>query len=429
MFASCTALQKTTLQLPQKSIETYLLTQDMEFSIQVAASIEAVAAEWDAAAPAHNIFLQRSYLCALEQFPPEKMSFRYAVVYRHLQPIGVVYVQRFQLNLDESNQQKDEEEKTGACILKIVGKALKKWVMRRADYTVLIAGNLLLTGEHGFYFHPDLHADRALQLAHKSVDLIQKLWEREAGKIHLQLFKDFPVAPDQPQFPVRQQLPHWGFHQFQMQPSMQLRIQWKSFDDYLNAMTSKYRVRARRAFKKGTELQKRELSLEEIRQHQPRIHELYQIVANNAGFNAFWLHPHYFTALQEQLGERFRLVGYFHQDQLVAFRTTILNGKELEAHFLGVDDHYNREYQVYLNILYDLIGAAIYHQVEYLDFARTALEIKSSVGAVAHDMECFIRHRNRISNALLHLLIRYLSPKEEWQPRHPFGGHEEAEHA
>lgn len=410
------ALQQLALQLPQKNIVTYQVPQIADYSIQVSACIADVAMQWDKAAPADNIFLQSRYLQALEQFPPEKMSFQYGVVYYHQDPVGVIYAQRFHVNLDESNQ--NTEAPTSACILRTIGRAFKKWILRRADYNIIICGNLLLTGEHGFYFNPAVPAERTTELAQRGLELFQNLWEQAQPKIHIQLFKDFSEEHDHQK--MTRQLGHFGYHRFQMQPAMRMGIHWSTFDDYLNAMGSKYRVRARRAFKKAAGISKRELTIAEMEAYQPRIYELYKSIADGAGFNAFLLHPHYFTALKQFLGDRYQMVGYFMEDQLVAFRTTILNGEELEAHFLGVDEHYNREHQIYLNILYDLVGAGIYHQVKYIDFARTALEIKSSVGAVAAQQDCYIRHRNRLSNALLNLLIRYLSPKEEWTPRHPF---------
>jgi hypothetical protein len=92
----------------------------------------------------------------------------------------------------------------------------------------------------------------------------------------------------------------------------------------------------------------------------------------------------------------------------------------MDAHFLGVDASYNREHQVYLNILYDLVNLGIESQSERIDFARTALEIKSSVGAVSQDLLCFFKHRNTISSKFIQVVFDNLNPKEEWQPRQPF---------
>ncbi|MBK6950002.1 MAG: hypothetical protein IPH16_19740 [Haliscomenobacter sp.] len=53
-------------------------------------------------------------------------------------------------------------------------------------------------------------------------------------------------------------------------------------------------------------------------------------------------------------------------------------------------------------------------------FARTALEIKSSVGAVARPARVYLAHVNPFLNCLLPYAVRLVEPKEEWTPRHPF---------
>ena len=50
---------------------------------------------------------------------------------------------------------------------------------------------------------------------------------------------------------------------------------------------------------------------------------------------------------------------------------------------------------------------------------RTAAEMKSTVGAVAHDLVCYIRHRNGLSNQVIRPFIDYLKPSD-WTPRNPF---------
>ena len=51
----------------------------------------------------------------------------------------------------------------------------------------------------------------------------------------------------------------------------------------------------------------------------------------------------------------------------------------MDAHFLGVDNSFNRDYQVYLNILYDLVETAINRKAKHIDFARAAQVIKICV--------------------------------------------------
>ena len=201
---------------------------------------------------------------------------------------------------------------------------------------------------------------------------------------------------------------------------MALKPEWQQFEDYLAAMSSKYRVRAKRAAKKGQALSRRELNLAEIEAAQPQIHALYQKVAGNVNFNAFELHPQHFVQLKRELGPEYRLFAYYLNGQMVAFYTGIRHQNQLFAHFLGLDETLNHEYQIYLNILYDLVRLGLDWKLQSIDFARTALEIKSSVGALAEEMFCYIKHRNTLSNKFVQFLLDYMNPKEEWQPRHPF---------
>jgi hypothetical protein len=53
----------------------------------------------------------------------------------------------------------------------------------------------------------------------------------------------------------------------------------------------------------------------------------------------------------------------------------------MDTYFLGYDDSIQREKMLYLNMLYDMIAYSINKGFKEIIFARTALEIKSSVGA------------------------------------------------
>jgi len=212
------------------------------------------------------------------------------------------------------------------------------------------------------------------------------------------------------------------YTEFSMQPTMIFPIDksWNNFGDYLEALTSKYRVRVRRAFKKAKSLEKIEFSEELIHSYLSTIEKLYKKVADASDFNVVKLDVNYLLSLKKELGERFKLVGYFDEDELIAFYTTITNGNTLEAHYLGLESGYNRSYQLYLNILLEMVKESIEKQVGFLHFARTALEIKSSVGAEAFPLRCFVRHRNGWLNRLVPLFLGALNPKTEWIPRSPF---------
>ncbi len=397
------------------------------YQIQLASSISHLAEAWKKAAPQDNLFLQYDYLNALEQFPPEEMTFKYAIIYKEQEAVAVLYNQIFHLNVEASMQQNKEAEKLGEegstkpvrCIIKAFRDAMKRWFLKRAEFNLLICGNLLLTGEYGSYFVPSIKEAEQALILQRSLEFTQQVLDKEGTKISVHLLKDYATERSAE---LKENLQKQTYHPFLMQPSMylDLRPHWSSFEQYLEDMSSKYRVRAKRARKKGAAITKKILTLEEIQENEVEIYALYKSIADKAGFNAFLLHPQYFTMLQQHLGSRYRLTGYYIEGQLVAFYTAIFNGKEMDAHFLGVDEAFNREHQVYLNILYDLVNLGIESNAEHIDFARTALEIKSSVGAVSKDLLCFFKHRNTLSSKVIQLVFDSLNPKEEWQPRQPF---------
>ena len=92
----------------------------------------------------------------------------------------------------------------------------------------------------------------------------------------------------------------------------------------------------------------------------------------------------------------------------------------MDTYFLGYDESIQREKMLYLNMLYDMIAYSINKGFKEIVFARTALEIKSSVGAKPIKMYGFMEHSNPIFNYCLPKIFRYLEPETIWQERNPF---------
>jgi hypothetical protein len=71
-------------------------------------------------------------------------------------------------------------------------------------------------------------------------------------------------------------------------------------------------------------------------------------------------------------------------------------------------------------MLYNMTEFGIEHQFKKIIFGRTALEIKSSIGAKPVMMSGFIKHQNKIINKYIDKFFTRLEPKVAWQQRHPF---------
>jgi len=380
------------------------------FSLRFGARIDELGADWDFGGAASNLLLDRRYLRVLEQAPPAGIDFGYLLYYREGRPMGKAILQYIDFDAaTHLKAQREVDDREG------MEARVKRALARRLKYRVLVCGNLLFTGEHAYSFDQRfIKEPEALTLLRKSLD-----WLAARDPVDAVLIKDILASQGRR---VPAQFEASDYHRIAFQPNMvlDLRSEWRSLSDYLDSMTSKYRVRARRAFKKGKTLVRRDLSATEVAGLESQLFRLYRAVADEADFNLFHLHRRYFSYLKAQLPEHCRIRAYFQEEQLVGFYSTLQNGAVREAHFLGFDPQVNRDVQLYLNMLYDIIGEGLEAGDSAIVFARTAMEIKSSVGARAVDMDLLLRANNSWFNKLLPTLIHLLEPKVNWTPRHPF---------
>ncbi len=381
------------------------------FTVSFFSSIADLTTEWNSQA-GDDLFFNSAFLAALEAAPPSGTEYRYGLVKNNDNKIGIVYYQLKKINLYLSLRL---DIYTPNSFMDKVWHGVKSFLAKRVNQYALVNGNMTLTGSNGFRFDDSVPVDDRFSLVDEiSDELVSKL-KREKIKVKAILLKDYTEKE-------KSNITDWRYSEFQVQPNMILKIdqEWSSFDDYIMAMKSKYRVRVRRARKKAESLEKRQLSLEEIHSYADDISRLYKNVADQAGFNLFILPKNYFYSLQKQLGDNMKLVAYFEDGKMVGYFTNIYNSGELDAHFLGYDPVCNKKCQLYLNMLYDLVDDAILLKAHNLILSRTAMEIKSSIGAEAHEMYLYMRTINPVFNRAVSKALDYFKPKANWQPRSPF---------
>ncbi len=389
-----------------------------EYSFSIFENIHELSEDWDLAQPAKNTFLQKSYLSVIEENPPRGMKFRYLVFYKGYSPVGVAYCQISNFRPDASIKSSDTRDKY-PCIIRAMARYLKNMVASQFDHNLLVCGNLLLTGEHGFYFHPEqTEMQTNFRILEEALIKTQQSLEEQGLSMDAIFIKDVTAEHRLPS----RSLIDKSYREFTFHPNMILPIKsdWHLFEDYLAAITSKYRVRAKRAFRLSRELVHRELTTEQVHIFKNRLYELYRSVMDTASFNMVTLNENYIPSLKDKLNGQFRIFGYFADNDLVAYRTTISNFEDLEAHFLGFDQAVNRNSQIYLNMLFDTLRQGIEDKSHRIVYSRTAMEIKSSVGAKDFQMFCYIRANNKLTNTILPSLLEYLRPPDSWVARSPF---------
>ena len=224
-----------------------------------------------------------------------------------------------------------------------------------------------------------------------------------------------------------------GYNALPVDPVLEVSLpgHWKRTEDYLLDLTSKYRVRYRRARSKMEGLTSKPLSPADVSSYRTRIHELYRTTSTGASYNAAELSETYFPWLarrgtNERSGPNGAaryptyFVGYFDGDELIGFTSAIRNGPVLHAHYLGLEERYKQHHHLYHNMLYDLLERAIALRVDKLDYGRTALEIKSSVGAKPVHYACLVKARSPVLNYLIPRFTPAVYTPTPWTPRNPF---------
>jgi len=295
--------------------------------------------------------------------------------------------------------------------------SVRNFALKNFASHVLFVGNNMLTGQNAFVFDPNINETLAIKTLHKAINQLKKNLKSEGKKVHITSIKDFTATEIEPL-----QKEFKNNYTFSTQPNMVFEINenWKTEQDYIDALSKKYRDQYKRARKKADGIIKQKMSLEDIIQFEEIIYDLYFHVAKNAPFNTFFLARNHFSVFKEIMKDDFLFYGYFLDGNLIGFNTLIKNGTVMDTYFLGYDESIQREKMLYLNMLYDMIAYSINQGFKEIVFARTALEIKSSVGAKPVKMYGLITHSNALINHNISKFFNYLEPKTEWQERNPF---------
>ncbi|MEY3499441.1 MAG: hypothetical protein RL308_1110 [Bacteroidota bacterium] len=362
---------------------------------------------WDAYA-VKNVFLSKEYLHILEVSSPENMVCTFIGLFQGDELVGVALTQFIDLSAVRSFGERDHCVKT----------EIRNFAFKKFSSNVLVVGNNTLTGQNGFCFSENVSVADVLVALNNAVQAVKIQIQKKGQKVHLFIFKDFSET----QIPLFELPEFQSYFKFSTQPNMLFGIKkhWDSFDDYVLDLNKKYRDQYKRARKKADGITKRKLSLEDIANYKDRIFELYMDVANNAPFNTFYLPENHFGIFKKALKEKFLFYGYFNGGTLIGFNTLIKNGNDIDTYFLGYDEKCQREKMLYLNMLYDMIGYSINKGFNRIVFARTALEIKSSVGAKPEKMYGLMQHSNWFINLFIARLFRYFEPEMIWTERNPF---------
>ena len=358
---------------------------------------------WDDLSCDQNVYLSKAYLNCIEK-NHDSVLFSYIVMYdSNRRPIAFSTIQIVDFYLDSVNDSMED------FVVKIKNILRKLGVFPdRKAIKLLISGNLFVSGEHGIFINTKKDKHQIIKQLCKGLLRFVNEDKNLIESIDAFMLKDFL---DESLFIINE-LKQFNYHPFSVEPNMKLKLdpKWLGLADYLEAIKTKFRVKAKKALNQSSDLEAKDISAKEIGSYLPDMISLYEKVANSATFNLTHFNLNTYQDLKDKFGEKYIIRCYFLENKIVGFLSGIENQNFLDAHFVGIDYKFNRNYAIYQRMLYDFIEIGISKKLKGINFGRTASEIKSSVGAEPENLTIYLRHRKRFTNKLLKLFLFHVQP-------------------
>lgn len=277
---------------------------------------------------------------------------------------------------------------------------------KKKPFKLLICGNTFVSGEHGILIANGFDKKQIIKELAKAI--LNYVNSNDKYQIDAFLLKDFINES----LCITNELKDYNYHPFSVEPNMVLNLDknWITFDDYLQALKTKFRVKAKKALELSKNLVVKDVTKDNIGSVLFEMELLYKKVAKNASFNLSDFNLNTYKDFMNQLDNNYIINTYYLEDKMVGFMSGVINNDNLDAHFVGIDYSLNRELAIYQRMLYDYIKIAIDYNVKILNFGRTASEIKSSVGAEPQDLTMYLRHKKSITNKIIKLFLMRVQP-------------------
>ncbi|MBI1839897.1 MAG: GNAT family N-acetyltransferase [Verrucomicrobia bacterium] len=370
---------------------------------------------WDAVCAGQSLFLRREALRVVEESGPENLRPRYALAYDEGEPVAAVAAQIVELTGDRLRAVKTN---AGEGRMRLLKRALKPAAAasERMRQRMLVAGNLMSWGFHGIAFRPGLDPSDLWPAIGEALYRIRRAARLE-GQTQLVMVKDLTAAQGS-----LDGLHRLSYRPLETEPNMVLEIDpdWRSYEDYLQALDAKYRRNARDQLKKlasaGCVLE----PLVDLEPDAARLHELYLAVHEKASVRLVTLPRDFLPELAKAAGRDFHCTVARQGGRIVGFVTHLRDGETAIAYYIGFDRELaGQGVPLYLRLLHSTIDQAIAWGCKRLSLGRTALEPKAAMGAKPEPMTAWMRHRVPALNWVLRGLINTVD-HEEAPERNPF---------
>lgn len=186
-------------------------------------------------------------------------------------------------------------------------------------------------------------------------------------------------------------------------PTCKLMMRWRSVDEYISDMRSHYRYRLQKARRKFSTVQV--TTLEDNRLFDEEMYNLYLEVYERSNEKLEKLEIDFFKTFPSTI------VKFAVNHEAIGFVQLVENHEELIFLFGGFKHHLNQAYDLYMNMLVEIIDYGIKGGCTVIDFGQTAEETKLKLGAQQQSKYMYVHHSHALCNAVIGKLIHRFSYK------------------
>jgi predicted N-acyltransferase len=354
-------------------------------------------AQWRAVTRGRSFFHSAEYQQAFERMRPENIEPRYALISDGDVPVATVCLQIARLDLTQVGDSARKRK-----LAKLRG---------RIEQRVLICGNLLAYGLHGVCIGQGADASTVWPAVAEVLYRVRRA-EKLAGSTDVVLIKDL----DDTAMTESGILKKLSYGAVPTEPNMVLSVDtaWRSHEDYLKSLVSKYRSDIKnRIFKKFDDAGCVVERLADVAAHAETLQALYLQVHGNAKFRPFTLPVSYWPELVAAGGDNVAIHVARQGERILGFILSLKDGDTAFAYHIGFDRAAaDGGTPLYLRLLHASLDQAIVFGCRRVSFGRTALEPKARMGCVPQPTYIWARHRHPMLNQLVQPLLRLVEAEE-----------------
>lgn len=196
-----------------------------------------------------------------------------------------------------------------------------------------------------------------------------------------------------------------NFTQGHYLPICTLENKWNSFEEYMESLRANYRRRYTQAIKKGSKI-KVDI-LKDNSNFSNEMYELYEQVFNHSTYSLEKLNKEFFKndiskIITLSVDEKVEAIV-----QIIEDRTN----DTLIFEFGGYNYEIAHEYDLYHNMLIEIVKYAINNRFKYINLGQTAYDAKLKFGAKMEYSYFLLSHSNKFLNYLIKKHIHFLEYK------------------